>query len=257
MARLRFMFVFSVVCCLALSRESLIGTSMATQIAENLLSVEGARPIAKAMVMLESRYAQPITYEEGPYAYTGDVEDVTVAENAPRRILAPRRWRIDAKMLLPENATKADLIGLVNSFLHTAAQDRGMSESFRVLQSSYGLHVVPTKVRNREGQETAVMPVLDVRLTVPRQSGDQYSLLQSLCHEVSQATGVDVILATIPPDFIKRTATIGAENDPARDVLIRVLKEDGRGLSWHLLHGPTTGAFYLNIGPPGRLMPIK
>ena len=50
---------------------------------------------------------------------------------------------------------------------------------------------------------------------------------------------------------------IVADRQRARDVLIRLLEEQGLVLSWHLLHDPTGNAFILGLGQPGRLMPLK
>lgn len=229
-----------------------------TQDLERVLVVESARPVAKAMVILEDRYQQPITYEEGPYIYQDDVEDLTVAANAPRRILAPKRWRIESEIRLPSNVTKPELVSLINRFLRSATQSRGLSrDSFRVLQSNYGLHVVPTQVRDFGGAETPVTALLDVQITLLTSRTDLYSVLRSFCDAVSEATGAKVSLAPVSVDFARRSSMIVADRQRARDVLIRLLEEQGLVLSWHLLHDPTGNAFILGLGQPGRLMPLK
>ena len=242
----------------ALSYALLRAETITTQDTGVRLVVEDPRPVAKAMVILEHHYRQPITYEEGPYVYQDELNDLTLDANASRRILSPKAWRIDSDIRLPSDATKADLVNLISRFLGAAAKSRGVTrDSFRVLQSTYGLHVVPTLVRDRDGAEQPVTPLLDVQITLT-QRADLFSILQSFRNAVSEASGEELVLATIPRDFARRSAVIVAENERARDVLIRLLEAQGLVLSWHLLYGATDNAFFLSIGHRGRLMgPLK
>lgn len=247
-------------CLLALVASSHAFLTAAASTTQDLvLTVQDPRPVAKAMALLEDRFHQPITYEEGPSIYQDELVDRTRDPKAVRRILQPKPWRVDSDIQVPLVATRGELVSLINRFLRDASKSRGLTrDNFRVLQSSLGLHVVQTFARDRDGAEKPVTPVLDVRITLATQQTDLVSLLGSFTEAVSKASGAKIVVATVPRAFAARTGNIVATSHRARDVLVNLLESQGLALSWHLLYGPTDDAFFLNIGVPGGFLgPLK
>src|SRR5256885_13941815 len=78
------------------------------------LSVDDARPLAEAIVLLESKFGGVITYEDPAYVYSGDISDVTESVRrdldkfepgkAPR-VLVPKGGKFDFVVIHRANGT--------------------------------------------------------------------------------------------------------------------------------------------------------
>lgn len=221
--------------------------------AQDTLTVQGARPVMEAMAVLERRYGWIVTYEDPPYIYSGDLADLTkVPTPDGRRSLFPKARRLDLPQPLPAPGDNPNPVALVNAVLK-ADSESNRQKTFRVFQSEYGLHVVPTRSRNVAGESMAIRPVLDARITLAGDGVSARKFLEMFCAAVSEATGTTMVLATVPRNLLlTRTVTLGVKNERARQVLIRVLQELGVPLTWRLLYSPSQPqGFYLNIDSPG------
>ena len=221
--------------------------------AQDMLSVDHPRPVEQAMTLLERRYGWIVTYEDPPYIYSGDLDDLTkVPTPDGGRALFPKARRLELPQPLPAPGDHPNPVALVNAVLK-ADSESNRQKTFRVFQSEYGLHVVPTWSRNVAGESMAIRPVLDARITLAGDAMSAHKFLELFCAAVSEATGTTMVLATVPRNLLlTRTVTLGVKNERAREVLIRVLQELGVPLTWRLLYSPSQPqGFYLNIVAPG------
>src|ERR1041385_6956005 len=117
------------------------------------LSVDDGRPLAEAILLLESKFGSVITYEDPAYVYSGDISDVT--ENV-RRDLDKFEPGKAPRVLVPKGRTLEKLVsdyGLV-----------ARSSRFRIERARDAFHVIPVLVRNAAGRLTPQAPVLDARI---------------------------------------------------------------------------------------------
>lgn len=127
------------------------------------LSVSDPRPVAAAALELERRHGIPISYEDAPYAYTSDTEDVTLKVRqdldkyppgkAPP-VLIPRLGAIELSYAVDkESGRPVDLDAVLQAVIDTHGRN-GNAGKFKIVHSVEGslrmTQLVPIQVRNRE-----------------------------------------------------------------------------------------------------------
>jgi hypothetical protein len=121
-------------CALVLCVVCLSGHRLDSHQVERIdVTVVDGRPLAAAVRELENRFGWVITYEDPPYEWPADVEDVTGAvsksQRDPNRVLVPRVRAFVFEY--PENAAPRDvLLGMLGEYQVTSAGDE-----FRLLES--------------------------------------------------------------------------------------------------------------------------
>lgn len=223
------------------------------------VSVEDPRPVAKAIETLEARHGWVITYEDPPYAHHGDVVDVTAEV---RKDLHKFRPGEAPKVLIPKGGAlafeydlaaasghAADPAAVVRQLLDAYARGGGAG-AFRLEGGGQVVHVIPAAGRNGAGSVVAHDPVLDAPITLPAEERRGLQTLEAICAAVSQATGAQVIVGTVPVSvFARHRDQHGASGERARDVLLRTLGgvKGGGKLSWQLFYDPGMKTYVLNI----------
>jgi hypothetical protein len=217
-------------------------------------NIDSTRPVADSVRVLIKQHPVVITYEDPRYEYQGDLKDVTALarspENAgkPGAVLVPKggtlatRYEVSTATEEPVDYRNA-LEGILDA--QTVSQNGGR---FRVLQSGGVFHVVPAEVRYSKGVWTRQSSILDTRITLPSKELNGYEMLRAITNAVSEATGIYVGLGTMNANqFFKFTGSIEATDEPARDVLMRVLQSISHRLTWRLFYGPDVKQYALNI----------
>jgi len=107
------------------------------------------RPLSDLALLLEERYAKPVTFEEPVWAWRGDVVVKGSDENARFA-----QWLVDRRFELPDGlipgaATdlNAALLGKILDAYHSQNAD---GTRFKVLESRLGLHIVTGPVPQRQ-----------------------------------------------------------------------------------------------------------
>ena len=220
------------------------------------LAVDDPRPVAQAMLTLESLYGWAISYEDPRYGHADDLRDVTwqvrrdlanfPIGQAPR-VLVPRGgsmtvgYSVSAETGVPERAVDA-----IQKVLDARVQ--GSSASFRLLQSGENFHVVPAARNNTSGILEPQTSILDAPITLPDQERDGVEMLEAICKAVGDAAHTRVSVGTIPENLFRgNRSTQSVFNTTARDVLTQTLAATETKLSWRLLYDPGLGEYFLNI----------
>lgn len=231
---------------------------------EQQLSISDARPVAKAVEVLSQRHGIVITYEDPPYAFAGDLKDVTAAvSRSPvkpgHRVLVPRGGAVQlAYSLSPSTGKLENPDALIRKVLDTYLAGGGGSQ-FEVIQQDDVFHVVPVMVKNSAGAWAATRSVLDTPITVPVQPRSGTEMVDAICNALSAVT-VRVAIGMAPVNALANTQVVdGGSNEPARDILSRTLKqlsreaanrlgEDGeQPYVWRLLFDPSSKVYVLNL----------
>jgi hypothetical protein len=241
---------------------ALIAAAAVTQLsaAENVknLSVDDPRPVAEAVLTLESLYGWAITYEDPRYAHPGEVSDITEKVRrdlrdfpmgkAPR-VVIPRGGPLTVDYFVnAESGMPEDPAAVIQRVLDIHAAGEG--SSFRLLQSGRYFHVVPAQLKNRNGNVEEQRSLLDAVISVPPQQGDRRETLEDICHAIEVATRSHVVVGTIPERLFGQAISAPAVfNQSARDILTETLAGTGVALSWRLLYDPGLEEYVLNIHP--------
>lgn len=236
---------------------------------QSSIGIDDPRPVAKAVEELVSRYGYVITYEDPRHAYEGDLQDVTTQVRkdldqyppgkAPK-VIVPRGGRLT--LALPSSASvSTQSVASVLGQLIRAQSSRGEGGHFRVVQVGEVFHVVPTEVRDRNGNWTAQSSILDVPISLPVEDRSEGAMVDAIAKAVSAEAHVKVYIGggvgrgIFNPNR-PQPYNLGADNERASDVLMRalVLLNDPKSgtwisqrLTWQLLYDSSDNAYFLNI----------
>ena len=97
--------------------------------------------------------------------------------------------------------------------------------------------MVPVSFKDATGRVVPLTPPLDTRLTLYRPEESAFEAVSAILAEVTSASGVKIEEGTgIGTNlFFQRRVTVQARDEPARDVLWRLLQSLRPDLSWRLL----------------------
>jgi hypothetical protein len=219
------------------------------------VTIEDPRPIDEALQMLHPKYGRVVTYEDPPYTYEGDLKDVTEATSGANsrsqrvRTLIPIGGSVSINV--PDSGNDSHALGSVLSQLlqsHAALQRGG---HFRLQEEDGVFHVIPTEVRDRNGNWQTLVPVLDSEITIPKLTdANGIEMLNAICDAVSNASGVRVLAGTMPQNILEHhRGDLQANNEVARTVLLRALKLSSSSLSWSMLYDAALKMYFLNVRP--------
>lgn len=219
------------------------------------LVVEDARPVSKAADELMQRYGYLISYEDPRYAYSEDIRDVTEAVRSDlsahspgKRVLVPSGGSLELRNV---RAPAAGDVGSAMSLLRALVDvqsSRTNGGQFRLEQTHERVHIVPARVRNSAGEWLDQASILDAPIAVPFAERDGLATLHAIVAAVAQSTGESLVLGTAPLKLLANARIrLGADNENARDVLIRALDATGSRVTWKLFFGPDVRMYALNL----------
>jgi len=216
--------------------------------AQQALSVHDPRPVAAMILELETRYSWQITYEDPPYASAADIEDVTARyARSPggARILVPKAGSLSVSGLAGAPRESATIAQMLTSYNELAG-----AEAFRLVKEGELYHVVPNKAHDESGALRAAPSILEAKIAVRPGQRTMYDLLDEMCNKVSRASGMKVLLGTVPQSLLRNTSTTvgtAGRKETARAVLDQMIAQSGARLSWQLLYDPGDKFYALNL----------
>lgn len=209
------------------------------------VEVNDARPLATALDIIEKRYAWVITYEDPPYLYGADVEDVTLSVrrdfDLTRRVLAPRGGRFTFEYPTSPDGRPPNAPALLEKLLDQYRLS-GHPGMFRVITTGNVFHVVPSESRDADGIFVPHVSLLDAKISFADGQRTALSMLDAIVKAVSRQRAARVGVGTVPLNLLmQRRVDGGATDESARTVLLRTLEATHRELSWRLLCAPGPG----------------
>ena len=215
------------------------------------LSLNDARPVAAAIESLEAKYGWVITYEDPPYAFAGDIQDVTerVRKDLNRyergkapRVIVPRGGALSVSYTANPNHPAV----VIQSVLDAEAARSG--NVFRVKQDGNMFHVVPAKSKNKNGQPVERASILESNITLAGGQQTGVQMLQTICEALSKANEAPVLLGIFPNNlFYNLRVDRKAGNESARETLMSLFAKTNRKLSWQLFYDPGLQKYALNV----------
>jgi hypothetical protein len=222
-------------------------------------SINESRPLAKAARIIEATFSLPVAYEDAEYAHSDDMVDMTNSvykqTHPEAKALIPRRGVLNFAVALPTVSTTAGSAATVAQHvldLHTA---NGNAGQFKLLHVGDMLAIVPVAVRDSAGVMVSTQSPIEARISLPSLERDSKQAIDDFCKTVSLASGRTLLMARPPARGL--VVTVGAGNEVARDVLVRIISgfqwKDPRHvaklprLTWSMLYDPGLKAYVLNI----------
>jgi hypothetical protein len=225
------------------------------------------RPLARAADLLQRKLGVGISYEDPPWIYQGDlVEAANLPSNSEVKKTSPRFHATvpavgSLDLSLPLNVASHSISMPAISVLQDLLSEhvrRGNPGEFKVLTLGGDFSIVPFVARDKVGNSLAVRSPLDFAVSFPNAVRDGMAALKTLCEAITEASGMRTSVGGVPKLSFTTTVSLNATNEPARDVLVRLLRTltwpDSRNvapipkLSWRLYYDPEGQAYVLNIG---------
>lgn len=213
-------------------------------------SAQRVLPLEAMLDRIEHAAGVPINYEDPRYDCPADVVDVTNqvqsaaqrAANPAARILVPRGGKLTLDGVLPGTPQPGDELPLVGAAV-AQYEASGLPGRFTVRQIGSVTSVEPVEARGRDCRWAKASPALEAGINFPPQTRAAADTLSLILASASQAIGVKIGLAQVPlVAFINRQVTLGAANEPAASVLVRLFEQissPGRvSYSYHLFYDP-------------------
>lgn len=206
-----------------------------TQRPEELI-VEDPRPLVAAIRTLEAKYGWQINYEDPPYNDPKDLVDRThPGYRGSHRAIDPKGGRVEIRYFVSSTTGKPESPASLLEMLVDDHARRSNPGRFQVKVLGGLDSVIPV-----QGS------ILDTHITLVDKQRTFGETLQEILQELSRVTNTRVRGPAMTRPTFQRFS-FSAENEPARDVLIRLFKtRDDRQYSWHLLYSPGWG-YALNL----------
>ena len=223
-----------------------------------VLSVNDPRPMGEAVLSLIRSYPVTITYEDPRYEYADDLRDVTLEvgkTSKPQvRTIVPRGGALQATYDVSQaTGAPADIADAVQKIIDSNNLAR-RGGHFELRRSGDTLHVVPTEVRDSNGRWIPQRSVLDEPITYS--SGEErnfFELVDAITTEASAASGQKIVSVGGGGSFAcslgcaEYKRSVEASNEPARDVLVRLLRSMNARYTWVLYYDPTMHYYFFNL----------
>jgi hypothetical protein len=191
---------------------------------------------------------RPITFEEAPLAYTGDMVDVTRNFSAGFRAIRPRGGRLEFSYELEaDGGPPKDPRSALRNALR-AYHDAGFPGRYDLLQAGGYLHVVPIGRANEQGVFERIQSPLDAYVTIHGANRYPMAVLQELARRMEESKGYPVVMGRTP--FFAGMQPVIEENFEqveARAVLRALIQASQRPRIWYLLFDLSRKQYVLSI----------
>lgn len=201
--------------------------------------IDYPRPVAAAVLQIESQFGLVVTYEDTSYVHPSDIVDATDQvsrdRTTSRRVFQMRNGNIDFTYTPRPGRSDSQLGDVLRGMLEQSSL-AGNTGEFRVDSVRGGYHVVPVATKGKSGLSEPYASPLEARITLSQLDGTGLEVMERLAEAISISAGRKVTPGTMPLGrFHRARVAVAAQNEPARDVLWRVMQSVGPDLSWQLL----------------------
>ena len=227
-------------------------------------------PMKELVERVSRSFGVPVSFEEPAWSWMNDVmllvdTPALLANPAARRNTNPKMHTaalgsLDVRVPIDRRAhSSLELAATVLEKALTSHTERGNPGAFRLVNlGELGFSIVPARVRDQKGASVDAASPLDTRISFPREERSVAATLILIGNAVSaaaqQRVGVDVSAGGLRiPVYQDGKVTIGAQNEIARNVLAKTLREidyPGGGTPkyrWNLDYQPDSRAYTLTF----------
>jgi hypothetical protein len=222
---------------------------------EGRLVADSIRPIDAIANTLAQRYGIVVSAEEPQYLFSGDFEDIKIADHEwsathpQTHYLVPKRRHLEIRFPAFSDGSPRDVWQLLLQIVKTANAE--LPFGYRLDSDSGFFPFVPTRTHDATGTVVQVTPLLDRRVTIPFGNRSIRANGMLVADSLSSQTGLKVdccqsIVVGIPWGLA--VMPFEASDEPARKVLERLIRLESTPPrdSW-LLRCDDSGGCFINV----------
>jgi len=221
------------------------------------VTADAPRPLADTMMALSEEYAWAIDFEDPPYYSKHDLVDDTDPKWRAAHPTAKGFTLIAGdgfQTQFSENPNAASSSAEEEHILDTVVSDYNASKNpgtFNVVSEGDGrFAIVGTHVKDENGQNQAVTPILDTPISVQTDTRDALETIQVILDTLSTKCQTKVVPGTIALNGLtKPQVTVGGQNVPARVLLSQALSAAKVKVYWHLYYDSDGKTYFFNVLP--------
>jgi hypothetical protein len=218
------------------------------------LLANSPRALDQAIGAIRHEYGWIVDYEDPPYGLPDLVDDTD------------RGWRKahpNAKGVtrVAGGIFKTDFFLSSNVEMSSTDQERVLNQivddykasgnpgDFTLRRESANRYaIVGIGVKNNDGTEKKVVPILDIGVTLPLEERTVGQALQLIAQALSRLSGYRVVLASAPTNMILQTKLKnGGTEKPARELLAQLAMATRFPMVWRLLYDADGGWYFINL----------
>jgi hypothetical protein len=215
------------------------------------------RPLSQALVGISEEYARLVDFEDPPYYSKYDLVDDTSPQWRATHPTEKGVTVIGGEFFqteFPESPDAGSSAAGAEHILENVVSDYNASTNpgrFTVRDEGDGrFAIVGTELKDEDGKEQAVTPILDTLISIPTESRDAITGISAILDALSAKTHTKVILGMMPISALQRSkVTVGGDNTSARNLLLQMLSATKLKLSWHLYYDNDVKMYALNLLP--------
>ena len=219
-------------------------------------------PLARLGKALEQTFGFGISYEDAPWVYSADIDVAPEYPNRRKEALGGGRVARGGSLSIKFSVTEdgQDPTVLPARILQDALdlhRRKGNPGEFRLLPlDKDGFSIVALRSRDAEGRLVSSRPPLDNRISFPdaKMTGDDALDLILKSASIASHNRIERVNHPFYPNY---SARIGANNEVARDVLLRLVHELApsdpldtsgrmRRIAWQLTYDPNSGNYWFD-----------
>jgi hypothetical protein len=178
-------------------------TSISSQVwAQSSINIDDHRPLRQAVETLEGLFSYPINYEDPPYLFKEDIEDVSTsaqrAENKEFRLMVPRRHQLS--FVIPQGTDYSDISSLEKILIDLIEKynTQNAAGKFRLVSNGTSFTVEPTSTRNNTGDNMLVESPMTTLLTHSENKVSLFKIMTIYISLIKNQNGVDIAPGVIP-----------------------------------------------------------
>jgi len=208
--------------------------------------VNDARPLARVLDELEQLCQCVITYEDVRLSDKRDLVQVPAGQAGEAPTWMPRGGPFEFSYDGIVTLVHQRVPGVVSALLHRY-NGTNYPGRFALTVTGTVFHVLPARTSDRHAGMRPGVSLLDSTIQFESTVRTMGDALDAVKDALTEVTGENVLLA-LPPSLVEhRRLVVGANSEPARDVLLQILAASRYRLSWRLLYDASMQTYTLKI----------
>jgi len=208
------------------------------------VTANDARPLAQAVTALSEEFGWAIDFEDPAYYSKYDLVDDTAPQWRDAHPIARGVTVIAGgtfQTQFPETPGTGSSPAEEEHILDTVVSDYNASTNpgrFSVRNEGDGrFAVVGTYVKDENGQDQAVSPILDTPISIPAETRDANTTVEIILNALTVKSQTKVAPFMVSQNALAQSqVTVGGQNIPARVLLLQTLSATKMKLYWRLYY---------------------
>jgi hypothetical protein len=221
------------------------------------ITANDSRSLAQAVTALSEEFGWAIDFEDPPYYSKYDLVDDTDPQWQAAHphakgvtVISGDTFQTQFVKTPDTETSRAEAERVLNSVVsdYNASGNPGR---FSVKNEGDGrFAVVGTYVKDDNGQDRAMTPILDTPISIKAETRDANSTIELILNALTVKSRTEVALFMVPRNaLVQSQVTVGGENIPARALLLQTLSAVKTKLYWRLYYDHDVNSYGFSLLP--------